>query len=66
MDQEVAGHLETEPAGRHAGSDLEQVGNDAFIETFYSFLSDDHSDGIEDAFVLVAHAGHGVDLKSAA
>lgn len=56
VNQEIACHLETEPAGRHAGGDLEEVGNNALVETFDSLLGNNHLDGVGDALVLVTHA----------
>lgn len=63
-DQEVARHLEAQPAGRHAGRDLEEVGHNALVESSYALLTDNNSDGVGDGLVLVAHSGHCVDLES--
>jgi hypothetical protein len=62
--QEVARHLEAQPARGHAGRDLEQVGHDALVQAADTFLADDDAHGVKDGLVLVAHAGHGVDLES--
>lgn len=62
--QEVACHFETQPAGGHAGGDLEQVGYNALVEASDAFLANNDSDSVEDALVLVSHAGHGVDLET--
>ena len=62
-NEEVAGKFETEPTARHAGSDLEKIGNDAFVQSHDAFLADDDGDGVPYGLVLVAYAGHGVDLE---
>ena len=62
--QEVATDLEAKPAGRHAGRDLEEVGDDALVQPAQPLLRDDDPDGIGDGLILVAHAGHGVDLEA--
>jgi hypothetical protein len=62
----ISCHLEAEPRASHGRSDLEQVWADTLVQTTNAFLRGDHADGVEDALVLVAHAGHCVDLEAAA
>jgi hypothetical protein len=62
--EEVSRQLEAQPAARHARRNLEQVRGDALIQTSNTLLGDNDSHGIENGFVLVTHAGHGVDLKT--
>ena len=65
-NEEIAREFETEPAARHARRHFEEIGNDAFVQAHDAFLADDDGDGVPDGLVLVAHAGHGVDLEAAA
>ena len=62
-DQEVACHFKTQPAGSHAGSDLEESGDYAFVESPNAFLANYDPDGVYDAFILVTHTRHGVYLE---
>lgn len=64
--QSVPCELETEPATSHAGRDLQQVGRYPFIEPSNSLVGDDYTHCVENGLVLVAHAGHGVDLEASA
>lgn len=64
--EEVARHLEAQPARRHAGGNLQQVGYYALVKSLDSLLSNDLGHGITDRLVFVAQAVHGVDLKSSA
>ena len=52
----VARQFEAEPAAGHAGSDLEQIGDNAFVHTPDTFLGHDCSDGVPDGLVLVSHS----------
>lgn len=63
-DEEIAANLEAEPAGRHTRCDLEEVGDDALVQAPDTFLSENNTDCIGEALVLVAHPRHGVDLES--
>lgn len=65
-EEEVARHLVAKPAAGHARRDFEQIRHNAFVKSAEPFLGDDDGDGVPDRFVLVAHAGHGVDLEAAA
>jgi hypothetical protein len=65
-EEVVSRHLEAEPGASHRRSDLEEIRGDAFVETANAFLGCDHADGVENTLVLVAHAGHGVNLEAAA
>lgn len=62
----VSSDLEAEPARGHAGRYFEQVGYDAFVQAPKALCFKDGFDGVADSRVLVAHAGHGVDLESSA
>ena len=44
--EQIPRHLKAQPAAGHAGSDLEEVGYDAFVEAANPFLADDHFDRI--------------------
>ena len=56
----VPRELEAQPATRHTGRDLEQIWYEALVQPSDAFCLEDGADGIADARVLVAHAGHGV------
>ena len=62
--QQVADQFEARPATGHTGCDLQQIRYDAFVHASDPFLRDDASQSVPDAFVLVSHAIHCVDLKS--
>ena len=61
---EIADEFEAGPAARHRRKDLDKIGNQAFVEPSHSFIHEYFAYRISDAFVLVAHATHGGDLKS--
>lgn len=63
-DEEVPRQFKAKPAARHTRGDFEQIRNNAFVHAANAFLSNDDTDGVPNRFVLVADAGHGVDLKS--
>lgn len=63
-DQEIPRHLKAEPVSGHAGSDLQQVRNEALVEPPDALLAHDECNGVSYRFILVAHAGHGVNLES--
>ena len=62
--KEISRDLVAEPAACHARSDLEQVRNDAFVQSSDTLFPDDDPDCIPDGLVLVAKARHRVDLES--
>lgn len=61
----VSRHLEAEPRTGHRRRDLKQVRADAFVQSSDAFLCGDDANGVKDALILVAHTGHGIDLKAA-
>lgn len=65
-DKEIASHLKAQPATGHAGSNFEKIGPNSFEEATHPFLGHNDPDSIPYRAVLVAHAGHGVNLESAA
>ena len=65
-NKEISSNFEAQEAAGHAWGHLEQVWYDALVETAEAFLESDDSNGVENAFVFIAHAFHLVDLKSAA
>ena len=65
-DEEVARDLEAQPATGHAGGNFEKIRHDAFVHSSDALLCDDDLDGVPDGLVLVADAGHGVDLETTA
>lgn len=64
IHEHIARQFEAEPAAGHTGRHFEEVWYKPFVHSRDTFLGDDGADGVEDRFVLVAHAGHGVDLES--
>ena len=56
--------LECPPAGRHARCNLQQIRSNAFVHALDALLRNNRFYGAEDGVVLVAHAGHGIDLES--
>ena len=62
--EKVPSHFEAQKATCHARRHFEQIRHDAFVKPAEAFLSGDYGDGVPDAFVFVAHAGHFVDLES--
>jgi hypothetical protein len=65
-EEVIPRHFEAQPRGGHRGRDLEQIWADAFVHASNTLLGRDDANGVEDALVLVSHAGHGVDLESSA
>lgn len=65
-DEEVASKLKTEPAACHTGCHLQEIGNNAFVQSHDPFLADNDSDGVPYGLVLVSHSGHGIYLESSA
>lgn len=63
--QEVTCRLEAIPTGRHAGSDFQEVRNEAFVETEEALLAYNGRDCTPDRAVLITHSRHRVDLEAA-
>lgn len=66
VHQEISGHLEAQPAGCHAGGDLEQIRHDSLVEALDALLFNDARKGVHHRCVLQSHALHRVDLETPA
>jgi hypothetical protein len=64
--KEISGKLVTQEAAGHAGSDLEKIWDDTFVESTDSFFRAYDPDRIEYRFIFISHTLHPVDLKSSA
>lgn len=62
--QVVSRQLEAQPTGCHTWRNLQKVGHDTLVHSSNTLLPNNDTNSVCDGLVLVAHAGHGVDLES--
>lgn len=54
-EKEISCHLEAKPATCHARCDFQEIWYNALVHALDAFLGNNHSDCVEDAFVLISH-----------